>query len=68
MITFSAEADATALTNGTDYRLGAAAASHLKTRTPAALETAGLAFGAIEAAVNIMVGPKIMSDNLTDPA
>ena len=52
MITFSDEADAIALANGTDY----------------GLETAGLAFGAYEAAVNIMVGRKIMSDNLSDPA
>ncbi|MCC2113799.1 MAG: glutathione S-transferase N-terminal domain-containing protein, partial [Hyphomicrobiales bacterium] len=38
--------------------------SHLKQNTPAQYEIMGLAFGAMEAAVYIMTGRKIISDDL----
>ena len=42
----------------------APAGSHLKTQTPQGLEVCGLAFGVIEAAVYMMTGRKLFSDDL----
>ncbi len=42
--------------------------SHLKSARAQGYAVAGLAFGVIDAAVNIMAGRKITSDDLADPA
>lgn len=65
-------ADGTVLTEAMVIAMHAAdiapAGSHLKHNTPAQYEIMGLAFGAIEAAVYIMTGRKIVSDDLANTA